>query len=413
MPTGVILIILGFFAYIAIGVTKQSISTKNAVAASKRKLAEVVAQDPFSVYEHDPERAMQIAEAHLVEPDTRSKALSFFETLASKGNLHALELLARIYQVGGISHPFYVSGAEQDHNWARVVERDLYKSMGYYKTAIARIEQGDTSLGKNADSLIRSHFQLNETLAENGDKDAKLWLIESEWTKLRDRLAKLAARSEEDINTVLAGRERLVVRDIQDLDGGSDRETHLKEEFAALFEQPVLVTDEGIRFLDGKWYEISWHPSYDSYLNSNLWKRLRAEVLRRDQGRCVACGEVAEHVHHKKYPDRWGRELSNDLVSVCRRCHDIHHKLAAKPEARPAKAMEGHIYEGKVVKLMDFGAFVSIPPGLDGLVHISQISHERIENVSDKLAEGDSVRVKVIEVDKNGRMRLSMKAVDG
>ncbi|MGD8617653.1 MAG: polyribonucleotide nucleotidyltransferase [Gammaproteobacteria bacterium] len=71
----------------------------------------------------------------------------------------------------------------------------------------------------------------------------------------------------------------------------------------------------------------------------------------------------------------------------------------------------GSIYDGKVVKLMDFGAFVTILPGKDGLVHISQISDERVQNVSDKLAEGDIVKVKVLEVDKQGRIRLSMKAV--
>jgi len=72
----------------------------------------------------------------------------------------------------------------------------------------------------------------------------------------------------------------------------------------------------------------------------------------------------------------------------------------------------GRIYEGKVVKLMDFGAFVAILPGRDGLVHISQISEERVEKVSDKLKEGDVIKVKVLEVDKQGRIRLSMKAVN-
>ncbi|MFO1493244.1 MAG: polyribonucleotide nucleotidyltransferase [Lysobacterales bacterium] len=71
----------------------------------------------------------------------------------------------------------------------------------------------------------------------------------------------------------------------------------------------------------------------------------------------------------------------------------------------------GRIYEGKVAKLMDFGAFVTILPGRDGLVHVSQISNERVERVSDKLKEGDLVRVKVLEVDKQGRIRLSIKAV--
>jgi polyribonucleotide nucleotidyltransferase len=72
----------------------------------------------------------------------------------------------------------------------------------------------------------------------------------------------------------------------------------------------------------------------------------------------------------------------------------------------------GRIYEGKVARLMDFGAFVTILPGKDGLVHISQICNERVEKVSDKLAEGDIVKVKVLEVDRQGRVRLSMKEVD-
>jgi len=71
----------------------------------------------------------------------------------------------------------------------------------------------------------------------------------------------------------------------------------------------------------------------------------------------------------------------------------------------------GRIYQGKVVRLMDFGAFVQILPGRDGLVHISQISNERVERVSDKLNEGDVVKVKVLEVDRQGRIRLSMRDV--
>ena len=72
----------------------------------------------------------------------------------------------------------------------------------------------------------------------------------------------------------------------------------------------------------------------------------------------------------------------------------------------------GQIYEGRVARLMDFGAFVTILPGKDGLVHISQISDERVERVSDKLKEGDVIRVKVLEVDRQGRIRLSMRSVD-
>ncbi len=72
----------------------------------------------------------------------------------------------------------------------------------------------------------------------------------------------------------------------------------------------------------------------------------------------------------------------------------------------------GKIYEGKVVKIMDFGAFVSVLPGKDGLVHISQISHQRVDSVADELSEGDIIKVKVLEIDKQGRVRLSMKAIE-
>ena len=71
----------------------------------------------------------------------------------------------------------------------------------------------------------------------------------------------------------------------------------------------------------------------------------------------------------------------------------------------------GQVFEGKVIKIMNFGAFVSLTPGRDGLVHISQLSDERVENVSDVVKEGETVKVKVLEVDKQGRVRLSMKEV--
>jgi polyribonucleotide nucleotidyltransferase len=87
-------------------------------------------------------------------------------------------------------------------------------------------------------------------------------------------------------------------------------------------------------------------------------------------------------------------------------------KARARIEEITADVEVGKVYEGRVVKLMDFGAFVNILPGRDGLVHISQISHERVENVSDLLTEGDVVKVKVLEVDKQGRIRLSIKALN-
>jgi polyribonucleotide nucleotidyltransferase len=77
------------------------------------------------------------------------------------------------------------------------------------------------------------------------------------------------------------------------------------------------------------------------------------------------------------------------------------------------EAEVGKLYEGKVVKIMDFGAFVEIFPGTDGLVHISQLAPERVNKVTDVLNEGDEVLVKVLEVGKDGRIRLSRKAALG
>ncbi|HUX17595.1 MAG TPA: S1 RNA-binding domain-containing protein, partial [Acidithiobacillus sp.] len=69
------------------------------------------------------------------------------------------------------------------------------------------------------------------------------------------------------------------------------------------------------------------------------------------------------------------------------------------------------IYDGKVAKIMDFGAFVTILPGRDGLLHISQISSERVSDVHDHLKEGQAVCVKVLEVDRQGKIKLSMKDI--
>ena len=69
----------------------------------------------------------------------------------------------------------------------------------------------------------------------------------------------------------------------------------------------------------------------------------------------------------------------------------------------------GKVYSGKVKKIMDYGAFVNILPGKDGLVHISQIKEERCNNVRDEMSEGDEVQVKVLDIDGQGRVKLTMK----
>ncbi|WP_370607736.1 polyribonucleotide nucleotidyltransferase [Solemya velum gill symbiont] len=106
-------------------------------------------------------------------------------------------------------------------------------------------------------------------------------------------------------------------------------------------------------------------------------------------------------------------DLTDDgLVKIASADKEASDNARKRIEQITADVEVGTIYEGKVARLMDFGAFITILPGKDGLVHISQISNERVEKVSDKLAEGDTVKVKVLELDKQGRIRLSMKAVD-
>jgi len=104
--------------------------------------------------------------------------------------------------------------------------------------------------------------------------------------------------------------------------------------------------------------------------------------------------------------------ISEDGV-VTIACHDAARAAEARRriEEMTVEFDVGQIYEGPVVKLLDFGALVNLVPGKDGLLHISQIVHERVERVSDYLQEGQVVRVKVVEIDDRGRVKLSMKAL--
>jgi len=84
-------------------------------------------------------------------------------------------------------------------------------------------------------------------------------------------------------------------------------------------------------------------------------------------------------------------------------------KAIAAIQAITAEPEIGRIYDGTVRKIVEFGAFVEIMPGTDGLLHISQISNERIRRVEDVLHEGDQIKVKVLDVDRSGKIRLSLR----
>ena len=97
--------------------------------------------------------------------------------------------------------------------------------------------------------------------------------------------------------------------------------------------------------------------------------------------------------------------MSPDLAG-CEQAVEMIEKLTEEAEV-------GSLYLGKVRKITDFGAFVEILPGTDGLIHISQLDHKRVQRVRDVLNEGDEVLVKVLEIDRDGRIRLSRKAALG
>ncbi len=105
-------------------------------------------------------------------------------------------------------------------------------------------------------------------------------------------------------------------------------------------------------------------------------------------------------------------EINDDgVVTIAAVNGDDARNAVKRIEEITADVEVGAVYEGKIVKIMDFGAFVNLLPGKDGMVHISQISHDRVANVTDVLKEGEMVKVKVLEIDKQNRVRLSIKAL--
>jgi polyribonucleotide nucleotidyltransferase len=98
-------------------------------------------------------------------------------------------------------------------------------------------------------------------------------------------------------------------------------------------------------------------------------------------------------------------KISSSDLSQIEAARQWIHGIVAEPEP-------GTIYTGKVASIVDFGAFVTFMPGKDGLVHVSEIKNERVENVRDVLTEGQEVKVKLLEVDQRGKVRLSMRLVD-
>ena len=121
-------------------------------------------------------------------------------------------------------------------------------------------------------------------------------------------------------------------------------------------------------------------------------------------------GSVIRGLHRRNRHDR--STSTKTAPSPSRRPIRKRPKLAKKRiEQITAEVEIGKVYEGPVTKILDFGALINLLPGKDGLLHISQIAHERVEKVTDYLSEGQIVKVKVLETDEKGRVKLSMKAL--
>ena len=144
-----------------------------------------------------------------------------------------------------------------------------------------------------------------------------------------------------------------------------------------------------------------------------------SNIVENCDGCDVLIHEVYSQAKFEKRPEAWQRyhasfhTSSVELAEIAKKARPglliLYHQLlwGATPEELLNEIRK--IYDGKVKRIMDFGAFVEILPGTEGLLHISQIAEERIAKVTDVLKEGDELAVKVIEIDKTGRIRLSRK----
>ena len=144
-----------------------------------------------------------------------------------------------------------------------------------------------------------------------------------------------------------------------------------------------------------------------SYETFRRWEVVADDVVMESPDRQIRLMDAVDEAEGVEVGDYIEEQIENpDFGRIAAQA------AKARIEQITSDVEPGRIYEGKVAKIMDFGAFVTILPGKDGLVHVSQISSDRVEKVGDVLKEGDVVKVKVLEVDKQGRIRLSMKAVE-
>ena len=175
----------------------------------------------------------------------------------------------------------------------------------------------------------------------------------------------------------------------------------------AIMKQALTQAHEGRAHIMGKMLEVIDKPRADLAAHApRISKMMIApETIKNVIGKG---GEMINRII-----DETGVEIDiedSGLVMIASTDGESAKKAMAWIEGLTAQPEVGKIYQGKVVKLMEFGAFVEIMPGRDGLVHVSQIADHRVERVSDVLKEGDAVSVKLVEIDDKGRLNLSMKA---
>jgi len=189
------------------------------------------------------------------------------------------------------------------------------------------------------------------------------------------------------------------------------------------------------KIIDGESFEITWPYVAGHVLNDaeakalnqvrseNIGNNLRSAVKeakeKAEKGDANAMTELRTAVaeYDREYTFALGGTPARKLDPVEREARNIANEYLKAEFAKKriteitAEAEIGKVYEGPVTKILDFGALINILPGKDGLLHISQIAHQRVEKVTDFLSEGQVVKVKVLETDEKGRIKLSMKAL--
>jgi len=173
-----------------------------------------------------------------------------------------------------------------------------------------------------------------------------------------------------------------------------------------ILKDALYQAKEGREFIIGKVNETMTTPREELSMYA---PRITTMTVKQEKIRDVI-GTGGKNIRHIISETGVSMNVDDDgTVTIASSDAQASERAVAMVKALTEEPEIGRIYEGTVKKVLDFGAFVEILPGTDGLVHISQLENKRVEKVTDVLNEGDTVRVKVLDIDRGGKIRLSRK----